>query len=149
MQAIEFFKKITAGTGEAGDLDLLFVISVRMEESSMCKRGREVARKLHESLEMFRQEYEEHIQEKRCQDMECDGLITYRVIPEKCNMCGVCKRICEFDAVVGDEYIPYFTDNMPYEIREKRCKNCGRCLDVCPKQAIEVCQRREKQRLIV
>jgi ferredoxin len=148
MQAIGLLKRITDGAGEMRDLDLLSLISVRMESSSMCKRGREVARKLHESLSKKRLEYEEHVQKKQCQAMECDGLITYRVNPERCNMCGACKKICEFDAIVGEPLIPYLTDNMPYRIREKRCKNCGRCLDVCPERAIEVCQREEQQRLI-
>jgi Fe-S-cluster-containing hydrogenase component 2 len=148
MQAIELLKRMAEGAGERGDLDLLSLISVRMETSSMCKRGREVARRLHESLSKKRSEYEEHVQEKKCQALECDGLVTYRVIPERCNMCDACKKICEFDAIIGEPLIPYLTNNMPYQIRERRCKNCGRCLDVCPEGAIEVCQREGQQRLI-
>jgi ferredoxin len=148
MQAIELLKRITDGAGERGDLDLLSLISVRMESSSMCKRGREVSHRLQESLLEKRSEYEEHVQEKKCQALECSGLIAYRVNPERCNMCGACKKICEFDAIIGEPFIPYLTDNMPYRIRQKRCVNCGRCLDVCPERAIEVCQREGQQGLM-
>lgn len=148
MQAIEILKRMSEGVGETGDLDLLLFISLRMEESSMCKHGRKVARELYESLKEFRLEYERHVQEKQCPALECDRLITYRIIPQVCNMCGACKKICEFDAITGEPLIPYFTDNIPYRIREKRCRNCGRCLDVCPEGAIEVCQREGQQKPI-
>lgn len=142
MQAIGILKEITAGSGKAEDLDLLSLISVRMEGSSMCKLGKKAARELHESLREFQREYEEHTREKRCQNMECDGLITYRINPQLCNMCGDCKKICDFDAIIGEPPLSYYIlENVPYRIRSKRCANCGKCLDVCPQKAIEVCQK--------
>ena len=68
----------------------------------------------------------------------CSSLVHYRVIPERCTMCGLCKEVCPQGAIVGEEYLPYLADNEPYYININKCDNCGLCLPVCEANAIEL-----------
>lgn len=46
---------------------------------------------------------------------------------EKCIACGLCKKVCTFNAIVkGDKY----------SIDGSRCDECGSCYTVCPTNAI-------------
>ncbi len=56
----------------------------------------------------------------------------YKKLPQidisKCNFCGKCKRVCEFNAIIklADEIL----------IVEEMCHSCGACAYFCPKKAI-------------
>ncbi|GFP32085.1 NADP-reducing hydrogenase subunit HndC, partial [Candidatus Hakubella thermalkaliphila] len=136
-QIIEILQKLIQGEGEENDTHLLRLISSGLEETVRCKHGRDAAAVLTSSL-LFEEQYQEHWEEKRCSSRSCEKLTSYRVIAEKCTMCGLCKEICPEGAVFGEEYIPYLADNEPYYIEANKCSKCGRCLEVCPEGAIEV-----------
>lgn len=136
-QIIELFKKLTRGEGQEQDLDLLEVLSAEVQETARCGRGKKAAGVLADSL-LKREEYEEHAREKRCPARSCSSLVHYRVIPEKCTMCGLCKEVCPQGAIYGEEYILYLADNEPYYIKASKCDNCGLCLPVCEAGAIEL-----------
>ncbi len=135
-QAIEILQKLTRGEGEERDIALLRLLSSEMGGTARCKGGRDAAEVLTNSL--LSGEYEEHVEKKRCPKSACPGLITYRIIAEKCTMCGLCKKVCPEGAISGEEYIPYLADNEPYTIRVEKCTKCGLCLPVCPEGAIEL-----------
>lgn len=135
-QIIEILQKLTRGEGEGRDIYLLRLLSSKIEETVRCKGGKDAAGVLANSL--LSGEYEEHVEKKRCPKRSCPGLTTYRVIAEKCTMCGLCKEACPEEAVFGEEYIPYLADNAPYTIRAERCTKCGLCLPVCAEGAIEL-----------
>lgn len=136
-QIIVLFNKLTRGEGEERDLEFLEVLSAGVQELARCRRGRRAAEVLANSL-LKRDEYQEHIQEKRCPARSCSSLLHYRVIADRCTMCGRCKEVCPQGAVVGEEYLPYLADNEPYYIMISRCNNCGLCLPVCEASAIEL-----------
>jgi NAD-dependent dihydropyrimidine dehydrogenase PreA subunit len=136
-QTIELFKRLTRGEGQERDLELLEVLSIWVKETARCKKGRKAAEVLADSL-LKREEYEEHALEKRCPARACSNLVHYRIIPEKCTMCGLCKEVCPQGAIFGEEYIPYLADNEPYYIKISKCDNCGLCLPVCEANAIEL-----------
>ena len=69
---------------------------------------------------------------------ECLALIEYRVIPDKCNMCGLCQDACKYSAIQGEKKKTYRSGYLPFEIRQKRCTKCGECIKVCPTRAIEI-----------
>ena len=73
----------------------------------------------------FRDEYEAHINEKRCPALVCKALISYYILPEKCEGCGICLRDCPVEAISGGK-------RMVHVIDQDRCTKCGTCLDVCP-----------------
>ncbi len=128
--------KITRGEGISQDMEFLRLISSRVNETARCKKGREAAQLLSDSLSSREREYWEHIEEKHCPKKSCKDLISYRVVAERCTRCGSCKSICPEEAILGDEYIPYLADNRPYIIMEKKCTKCGLCLSTCEADAI-------------
>jgi heterodisulfide reductase subunit A len=59
------------------------------------------------------------------------------IIPEKCNLCGVCVEICPVNAVEkSDERI---------EINPISCVGCGICVPRCPQEAIELNHNTDEQ----
>jgi len=135
-QILELLRKLSRGEGEEEDLHLLRVLSSGLEETLPLPNGKGVAEVLSRSLSSG--EYEEHVEEKRCAKCSCEGLTTYRIIPERCTMCGECKEVCPKGAIFGEEYIPYLADNAPYTIDPEKCTKCGLCLPVCAEGAIEL-----------
>ena len=134
-QAVTLLNRLTQGAGEEGDLERLEMIAVGVQETARCRRGRKAAEALANSL-LQREQYEAHLREKRCPAGSCPGLLHYRIIAERCTMCGRCKEVCPQEAVFGDPYVPYLADNKPYSIHIGRCNNCGACVAVCPANAI-------------
>lgn len=53
----------------------------------------------------------------------------YRILGERCSLCGACLEECPMDAVSVDAADKYVID--PDE-----CTDCGSCADVCPENAI-------------
>lgn len=140
-QVLGVLEKLSRGEGEEEDLHLLLVLSSGLEEA--LANGKGVAEVLSRSLSS--REYEEHVRDKRCAKLSCEGLTTYRIIPERCTMCGLCKKACPEGAILGEEYIPYLLDNAPYTIMADKCTKCGRCVPVCPEGAIELFSPKEER----
>ena len=136
-QIVGVLARIVRGHGEEQDLVLLDALAAGVQETAMCRRGQNAAGALADSL-LRRDEFEEHVMEKRCPAGACSSLVHYRIDPEKCSMCGLCKEVCPRGAIYGEEYISYLADNEPYSIRASRCDNCGLCLPVCEAGAIEL-----------
>lgn len=132
-------KKIVQGRGGDFDLFVLRRISDEMLVSSRCKRGKDTAEFL---LEWMNSEaFNKHV-EGSCPDMECKSLLEYRIIPEKCTMCGLCQKACNYAAIHGQVRKPFESGYFPFEIRQKRCVKCGECLPVCPEGAIEIVEKK-------
>lgn len=128
-------ESLASGRGSEEDLGALRRIAEDMVESSRCKRGKDSARFIMEWLDT--DAFREHI-EGRCPERQCEALIEYRIIPEKCTMCGLCLDACKDHAIQGEKKVPYRSGYLPYEIRQRRCTKCGECLRVCPEGAVVV-----------
>ncbi|GAB4412623.1 MAG: hypothetical protein OHK0032_08690 [Thermodesulfovibrionales bacterium] len=128
-------ENIVEGRGTEADLVALRRIMDEMLEGSLCKKGKDTAKFVLEW--MATDVYREHIN-GRCPDRECIAFIEYRVIPEKCVMCGLCKEACKYNAIIGEKKVSYLSGYLPFEIRQKRCTKCGDCLKVCPTEAIVI-----------
>ncbi len=55
--------------------------------------------------------------------------VVAHIDPEKCTRCGICQRICIYDAVS--------LAGKSYRIG-RRCAGCGLCAELCPKDAISL-----------
>jgi len=51
------------------------------------------------------------------------------VIVEGCIECGICERVCPYDAI-------FMSDDLEYVVRGVDCPSCNRCLEPCPVDAI-------------
>jgi len=134
-QAIGILERIIDGRGDEADLARLLRVADRLVDAARCPKGEETARTLGESLKNTT-EYDMHV-EGVCSEGTCLALTRFRVVPERCTMCGKCKEICPENAIEGDLYVAYLGDNRPYVIRETKCNGCGACIAVCPEDAIE------------
>ncbi|MFA4829187.1 MAG: NADH-ubiquinone oxidoreductase-F iron-sulfur binding region domain-containing protein [Thermodesulfovibrionales bacterium] len=137
-------KNIIEGRGSEADLFAIKKIASEMLEASRCKKGKDTAKFILEWMETGA--YKEHVG-GRCPDRECLALIEYRIIPDKCNMCGLCQDACKYNAVQGEKKKTYRSGYLPFEIRQKRCTKCGECIKVCPTKAIVIVDIKAKEKI--
>jgi len=57
--------------------------------------------------------------------------ITAVVDEEACKLCGICARVCPFNAIIFDK-----KSKTPAKVIEAACKGCGTCSAECPFDAI-------------
>lgn len=134
-QALTILRRLSRGQGKEEDLSRLSGIASLLWETARCRRGKEMARALAESLG-DEGGYLAHLA-GRCPTGACSELRRFRVLPERCTMCGRCQEVCPRGAILGDPYVPYLGDNRPFRILERKCDGCGRCAEVCPVGAIQ------------
>ncbi len=126
---LEILTRICDGKGELSDLDLLEELSEAAMLASLCELGRTAANPVMSTLRYFRDEYTEHIVDKRCRAGVCTSLLAFRIIPEKCKGCGLCSKNCPSGAISGEL-------KKPYRIDSEACIKCGICRTKCPFGAI-------------
>ncbi len=134
---VETLRKLMTGAGSAGDADHLRAVATGMQETVMCKHGRDIGIELEKTLDECGGEFAQH-EEGHCPNGSCVSLLTFEIVADRCNLCGACKEVCPAGAVVGEQPPWYVADGMPFQIRKDRCTGCGLCLPVCEPGAIDV-----------
>ena len=124
-QMLDILEDISNGRGRPGDIELLQELAESVKDGSLCGLGQTAPNPVLTSIRYFRDEYEEHIVEKRCAALHCKALISYYILPDKCQGCMICARNCPVQAIEGGK-------RMVHVIDQDKCINCGICLDVCP-----------------
>jgi len=122
---LDILEDITGGKGTPQSIDLLMELSEAIKSGSLCALGQTAPNPVLTTLRYFRDEYEAHIDEKRCLALSCTDLITFYILPDKCEGCGICLRQCPSEAIVGSK-------RMVHVIDQSKCIKCSTCLDVCP-----------------
>jgi NADH:ubiquinone oxidoreductase subunit F (NADH-binding) len=94
--------RICKGEGKAGDIELLEELSQTIVDTSLCQLGGAAPNPVLSTIRYFRDEYEKHINEKKCPAGVCKDLITYN-INQKCDGvgCRLCAKNCPVDAISG------------------------------------------------
>jgi bidirectional [NiFe] hydrogenase diaphorase subunit len=72
VQMHDILKRMTRGQSRAGDLPLLEQLSGLLRETSLCGLGQTAPNPVVSTLRYFRQEYDAHIQERRCPAGHCE-----------------------------------------------------------------------------
>ena len=128
---LEILEKIVAGKGEMKDLDELEELANMVQSMALCGLGKSAPLPVISTLKRFREEYEEHIRDKKCRAKVCTALRKYHINPEFCIGCGKYAKNCPAGAISGKI-------KHPYTINNDVCIKCGACKDNCNFDAIYV-----------
>lgn len=123
-QMLDILTDITLGKGKTGDIKLLKDLAQGIRDGSLCGLGQTSPNPILTTLKFFEDEYDVHINEKRCPALLCKELINYRVIEEKCEGCMLCLKSCPVGAVSG-------TKKHLHSIDIDKCIKCGTCIELC------------------
>ncbi|HRX96475.1 MAG TPA: NADH-ubiquinone oxidoreductase-F iron-sulfur binding region domain-containing protein [Bacteroidales bacterium] len=102
-----------------------------IKETSLCGLGQTAPNPVLSTLKWFRDEYESHIYERKCDPNVCTELRTYKIDIDLCTGCMACVRKCPVNAIVGARKTHHF-------IVEDLCIGCGSCVDACKFDAISI-----------
>jgi NADH:ubiquinone oxidoreductase subunit F (NADH-binding)/(2Fe-2S) ferredoxin/NAD-dependent dihydropyrimidine dehydrogenase PreA subunit len=128
---LEIITAITEGRGTLEQIELLEELADTVTQTSLCGLGKTAANPVLSTLRYFREEYEAHINDKKCPAGVCKALIEYYIDPDKCTGCGTCRQACSYDAISGEK-------KEPHVINHDLCRKCGICRSECKFEAIQV-----------
>jgi NADH:ubiquinone oxidoreductase subunit F (NADH-binding)/(2Fe-2S) ferredoxin/NAD-dependent dihydropyrimidine dehydrogenase PreA subunit len=123
-------ERISEGEGQEGDIELLEELSNAIIEASLCGLGTSLPNPVLSTLQYFKDEYIEHIRDKKCAAKVCKALFEYEVILDKCKKCGICFKNCPSKAIKWEK-------KQTAELIHANCVKCGICVEVCKFGAIE------------
>lgn len=128
---LDILERICEGHGRQGDIEQLEMLCQEIKQDSLCGLGQGAPNPVESTLKHFRDEYEAHINEKRCPAKVCKALIRFQIIEQACTGCTVCARNCPVNAISGER-------RQPHVIDPDTCIRCGICVQVCNFNAIEI-----------
>ncbi len=122
---------VCEGKAIESDLELLSELSETVMEASLCGLGQTAPNPVMSTLKYFRDEYLEHINQKRCRAGVCKNLTEFYIDKEACTGCGLCKKGCAPEAITGSL-------KTVHGIVQEKCIKCGNCIDICNFKAVKV-----------
>ncbi len=128
---LEILEKIVAGNGTLEDLDLLDELAHMITDTALCGLGKSAALPVMSTLKLFKDEYIQHVVDKKCISHNCSALRKFVISKERCKGCSKCARNCPVGAISG-------RIREPYEIDSSVCIKCGACQDACAFHAIHI-----------
>jgi NADH:ubiquinone oxidoreductase subunit F (NADH-binding) len=102
-----------------------------IKETSLCGLGQTAPNPVLSTIKWFREEYEEHIFERKCAANVCTELRVFTIDVDKCSGCMLCVKKCPVEAIIGAKKTPHF-------IVEEKCIACGACFEACRFDAITI-----------
>ena len=128
---LDILEKIVNGNGELEDIDKLEELATMIQSMALCGLGKSAPLPVLSTLSTFRDEYIEHIVDKKCRAKTCGALRKYVINPDLCKGCSKCAKNCPVNAISGKVKTPYTIDSTV-------CIKCGACKDNCAFDAIYV-----------
>lgn len=128
---LEILTRITEGNGKEEDIDLLEELCLAIKDGALCGLGQTAPNPVLTTLKYFKNEYIEHIVDKKCAAHECTNLLRYEINTDACKGCTLCSKKCPVNAIEG-------TVKNPHTIDMNKCIKCGNCKTVCKFNAVEV-----------
>ena len=124
---LDILDDIMAGKGRSGDMQLLKELAESVKSNSLCGLGQTAPNPVLTCIRYFDAEIEDHIEKGICLALACKPLIQFSILADKCQGCGICRRECPADAIIGDK-------KMVHTIDQAKCIKCGTCLEKCPER---------------
>ena len=131
MRMLEILEDIVNGRGTMEQLDLLEELGHAIKDTALCGLGKSAPLPVLSTLKVFRDEYVEHVRDKKCRTGTCKALASYVISPDLCKGCSKCARNCPVGAITGEL-------KSPYTIDQSKCIKCGACMSNCPFKAISI-----------
>jgi NADH:ubiquinone oxidoreductase subunit F (NADH-binding)/NAD-dependent dihydropyrimidine dehydrogenase PreA subunit/(2Fe-2S) ferredoxin len=100
-----------------------------IKDTSLCGLGNSAPNPVLSGLQYFREEYEEHLFDRKCSSGVCKELLIFSIDNSVCNGCGACVRKCAVEAIAGEKGHAHY-------IIEDKCIKCGMCYESCRFNAI-------------
>ena len=129
-QLLSILTRIISGKGEEEDLTALEEIGEMVKDTSLCAFGKTAPNPVLSTLRYFRQEYLEHIIDKKCTPCVCRDLFQYEIDKVNCNGCTLCRIKCPYGAIEGEK-------KELHTIDLAKCVKCGICFEVCNFDAVK------------
>lgn len=126
---LEILERITEGHGTAEDLDNLQALAYMIKDSALCGLGQTAPNPVLSTMKYFREEYENHVFNKRCATGSCKALAKYSIIADKCIGCTACARVCPVNCISGKVKEVHVID-------QDKCIGCGACFNACKFSAV-------------
>ena len=120
----EILDKITKGNGTLEDIDELEELAYYIKDNALCGLGQTAPNPVLSTLRYFKDEYIAHVTEKKCPAKVCKDLLVYKIDPEKCKGCTLCRRGCPVQAIEGKV-------KEPHTIDIDKCIKCDACRSCC------------------
>ena len=127
---LEILERITGGQGVPSDIEDLERLATAIKTGSLCGLGQTAPNPILSTLHYFRDEYEEHVNQKKCGCGVCKALTNFYVLPDKCKKCGLCAKKCPVGCISGE------VGKTSFVIDTSKCIKCGACQETCKFSAI-------------
>ncbi len=128
-QMVRLLDEITRGKGTPAHVGMLEELSHMIADTSLCGLGKSAPNPVLSTLKYFRDEYDAHINDKRCPAGVCRALTTFTIDETLCTGCGVCARNCPAGAIIGEK-------KEVHHIEQDKCVRCRVCYEKCKFSAV-------------
>lgn len=128
---LEILNRIVKGEGREGDIELLEELCYSIKDGALCGLGQTAPNPVLTTIKYFRNEYEAHINDKKCPAKSCPDLLEYTIDADKCRGCTLCAKKCPANAISGEV-------KSAHKIDRDKCIKCGSCVSVCRFGAVNV-----------
>ncbi len=128
---LEILNRIVKGEGREGDIELLEELCYSIKDGALCGLGQTAPNPVLTTIKYFRNEYEAHINDKKCPAKSCPDLLEYTIDADKCRGCTLCAKKCPANAISGEV-------KSAHKIDRDKCIKCGSCVSVCRFGAVKV-----------
>lgn len=129
IQLHTMIKEITEGKGKKEYMDMITEIGEAMVFSTPCSMGQTGSQFTLSSMELFMDEYDDHIKRKKCKNNVCSAFMSIYIDPNTCTGCEDCVDVCPVDCIEGKSGFIHMIDSF-------ECTKCGKCIEACDEDAI-------------